>query len=177
MHSNAVNVEATTVDFKRLSDAVRATTSKYEKGIQSGVAGLQIDLVHGSARFTGANTLAVANGVHVPWQQLKEYDSPSHLDELLQGGGRAQEYYIEAQHIFIATGSSANTIPEAEDPQGLVDTSWEFFEWDSLPSEVAVVGSGYIAVELAGILNALGCATHLLVRGDRLLKNFDKETV
>ena len=34
----------------------------------------------------------------------------------------------------------------------------------ALPSRVAVVGAGYIAVELAGVLNALGSETHLFVR-------------
>ena len=32
----------------------------------------------------------------------------------------------------------------------------DFFEFEALPKKVAVVGSGYIAVELAGILNLLG---------------------
>lgn len=39
-----------------------------------------------------------------------------------------------------------------------------FFEIDRLPKRVAVIGAGYIAVELAGILNALGVDTHLFVR-------------
>lgn len=39
-----------------------------------------------------------------------------------------------------------------------------------------MVGAGYIAVELAGILNSLGCETHLLIRRDHVLRNFD-ETV
>ena len=37
-----------------------------------------------------------------------------------------------------------------------------------------VVGAGYIAVELAGILNALGCETHNLIRKDHVLRNFDE---
>ena len=45
-------------------------------------------------------------------------------------------------------------------------TSDDFFALDRVPASVAVVGAGYIAVELAGILNALGAATTLFIRGD-----------
>jgi glutathione reductase (NADPH) len=38
---------------------------------------------------------------------------------------------------------------------------------------VAVVGAGYIAVELAGIFNALGSETHLIYRHDKVLRTFD----
>ncbi len=38
---------------------------------------------------------------------------------------------------------------------------------------MAVVGAGYIAVEIAGVLNALGTETHLLVRHDKPLRSFD----
>jgi len=48
-----------------------------------------------------------------------------------------------------------------------------FFDLTSLPKKAAVVGSGYIAVELAGILNALGSEVHLFVRGPTLLAKFD----
>ncbi|MGV2851437.1 FAD-dependent oxidoreductase, partial [Serratia odorifera] len=61
---------------------------------------------------------------------------------------------ITADHILIATGGrpSHPDIPGAEygiDSDG-------FFELDALPKRVAVVGAGYIAVEIAGVLNALG---------------------
>ena len=69
---------------------------------------------------------------------------------------------ITADHILIATGGrpSHPAIPGAEygiDSDG-------FFELDAMPKRVAVVGAGYIAVEIAGVLNALGAETHLFVR-------------
>ncbi|WON77161.1 glutathione-disulfide reductase [Serratia sp. UGAL515B_01] len=78
---------------------------------------------------------------------------------------------ITADHILIATGGrpSHPSIPGAEygiDSDG-------FFEWDTLPKRVAVVGAGYIAVEIAGVLNALGAETHLFVRKHTPLRSFD----
>lgn len=40
--------------------------------------------------------------------------------------------------------------------------------------KTVVIGSGYIAVELAGILNALGSDVTLVVRYDRVLRSFDR---
>lgn len=76
-----------------------------------------------------------------------------------------------ADHILIATGGRPvhPSIPGAE--YGL--DSDGFFELDALPRRTAVVGAGYIAVELAGVLNALGSETHLFVRQHAPLRNFD----
>jgi len=49
----------------------------------------------------------------------------------------------------------------------------DFFDLTEQPKRVAVVGAGYIAVELAGIFNALGTETHLIIRYDKVLRTFD----
>ncbi|MBF0779569.1 MULTISPECIES: glutathione-disulfide reductase [unclassified Granulicatella] len=76
-----------------------------------------------------------------------------------------------APHILIATGSSPKVpnIPGAE----FGETSNEFFEWTSLPKSVAIVGAGYIAVELAGVLNSFGVHVHLIIRSNMPLRQFD----
>lgn len=83
--------------------------------------------------------------------------------------------YYTAPHILIATGGHAlyPDIPGAH--YGI--TSDGFFELDEVPKRTAVVGAGYIAVEVAGILHALGSKTHLFVRGERPLRTFDKEII
>jgi glutathione reductase (NADPH) len=48
-----------------------------------------------------------------------------------------------------------------------------FFLLEEMPSSALVVGAGYIAVEMAGILHALGCKTELAVRGEKPLRAFD----
>jgi glutathione reductase (NADPH) len=80
---------------------------------------------------------------------------------------------IRAEHILIATGSRADlpSIPGAEHG---VDSDG-FFAWQQRPQHVTVVGAGYIAVELAGVLRALGSQVCLLLRGERLLKNFERD--
>ena len=82
---------------------------------------------------------------------------------------------IRAKHIVIATGArpSIPTIPGAE----LGGSSDDVFAWEQLPESVAILGAGYIAVELAGVLHALGVKTDLFVRRDRPLRTFDSYIV
>lgn len=77
-----------------------------------------------------------------------------------------------ADHILIATGGRPwwPDIPGAE--HGI--DSDGFFELREQPKRVAVVGAGYIAVELAGVLHALGSKTHLVVRKHAPLRSFDQ---
>ena len=78
---------------------------------------------------------------------------------------------LTAEHIVIATGGrpSVPDIPGAE----LGIDSDGFFALRSMPARVAVVGAGYIAVEIAGVMNALGADTHLFVRKEGPLRTFD----
>ena len=82
---------------------------------------------------------------------------------------------IRAKHIVIATGArpSIPNIPGAE----LGGSSDDVFAWEQLPESVAILGAGYIAVELAGVLHALGVKTDLFVRRDRPLRSFDSYIV
>jgi glutathione reductase (NADPH) len=80
------------------------------------------------------------------------------------------EYYY-ADRVVVATGGQpiVPDIPGAE----LGITSDGFFELEERPRRVLVAGSGYIAVELAGVFNGLGSETQLVVRKDGIIRSFD----
>lgn len=52
-------------------------------------------------------------------------------------------------------------------------TSDGFFDLTTQPKKAALVGAGYISVEMAGMFHALGTETHLFIRHDRFLRTFD----
>ena len=79
---------------------------------------------------------------------------------------------LGAERVLIATGG-APTVPALPGAE-LGITSDGFFELDRCPRRVVVVGSGYIAVELGGMLHALGAEVTILVRKARLLRLFDE---
>ncbi len=106
--------------------------------------------------------------------------------ELLRGWGRfsgptslvvtaadGSEQELHAKRILIAVGGRPHRpeIPGAE----LAWLSDGLFELERFPERVVVVGAGFIACEFAGILNGLGVQVTQLVRGDHLLRGFDRE--
>jgi glutathione reductase (NADPH) len=78
---------------------------------------------------------------------------------------------LTARHIVIATGGTP-TLPKLPGVEHGI-TSDGFFELERRPKRVAVVGSGYVACELAGAFHALGTQVEMFVRKDRLLTSFD----
>jgi glutathione reductase (NADPH) len=78
----------------------------------------------------------------------------------------------QAQHIIIATGSEPD-IPAMHGMKHTIDSDG-FFSLTTQPQKVAIIGSGYIGIELCGILNSLGSETHLLMRGPLPLSRFDQ---
>ncbi len=78
---------------------------------------------------------------------------------------------ITADHIVIATGSQPIVPPLPGADLGI--TSDGFFELTDLPKKVAVIGGGYIGVELSGVLNALGSDVSVFALENRVLETFD----
>lgn len=130
--------------FKNKRDAyIKRLNGIYTKNLDND----KVEHIHGRAHLTGKNTAEVV------------------LDD-----GSTQ--VIKAKKILLATGGRPihpKGIPGAEygtDSDG-------FFEIEKQPKKVALVGAGYIAVEFAGMFNALGTETHLFIRHDTFLRNFD----
>lgn len=78
-----------------------------------------------------------------------------------------------AKNVLIAVGGYP-TFPEGDGIREHSISSDGFFELEDLPSKAVVVGAGYIAVELAGVLNSLGTDTSLVVRKESALREFDE---
>lgn len=78
---------------------------------------------------------------------------------------------MTAPHIVIATGGLP-TVPDLPGAE-LGITSDGFFALEQRPRRVAIVGSGYIATELAGAFHELGSEVELFIRKDHLLTHFD----
>lgn len=106
------------------------------------------------------------------------YLSDSNIDELVGFASFVDEHtvdvdgkHITAEHIVIAPGTMP-TIPDMPGAEYGISSDG-FFELSECPKKVAVIGSGYIAVELAGVLNALGSDVCMYLRKEHLLRSFD----
>lgn len=85
---------------------------------------------------------------------------------------KGEKLIFKADKVLIATGGAPIIPPDVEGSE-LGITSDGFFELEYQPKSVAIVGAGYIGVELSGVFQSLGTETHLIIRGDTVLRAFD----
>ncbi|MGF1508261.1 MAG: glutathione-disulfide reductase [Myxococcota bacterium] len=78
---------------------------------------------------------------------------------------------IRGRHVLIATGTRPRILDVPGKEYGI--TSDGFFELEAQPKRVAVIGAGYIAVELAGVFQSLGSDVTMLTRDEHPLRRFD----
>lgn len=130
--------------FKKKRDAyIERLNGIYERNLKND----KVEYVHGWARLLSKNEVEVT------------------LDD-------GTKETVRAKKILIAVGGNP-TIMENVPGAELGVNSDGFFDIDTLPKKVALVGAGYIAVEFAGMFNALGVETHLFIRHDTFLRTFD----
>jgi len=139
-----------TFDWKTLKEKRDAYIQRLNGIYFNGLKGAGVEILQGWGSFVDAHTVSVAkeDGTTVP---------------------------VTAKHILIAVGGKP-MLPTNTPGIEHVISSDGFFSLAEQPESVAVVGAGYIAVELAGVLNALGTKpTHLIVRKQKALRSFDPE--
>ncbi|MBL8658667.1 MAG: glutathione-disulfide reductase [Rhodospirillales bacterium] len=101
--------------------------------------------------------------------------------ELIDGTGRVADAHtveidgrsVTAERILVATGSW----PAMPDIPGIehVMSSNEALDLTELPNRLVIVGGGYIAVEFAGIYNAVGVEVTQVIRAANILRGFDED--
>ena len=140
------DVEVKKFDFAKLVESRQAYISRIHTSYDNVLAKNNVDVIRGFAKFVNKNTLEVT----------------------FDDGSTEQ---VTADHILIATGGRPS-IPAIKGAEYGIDSNG-VFALTELLKRTAVVGAGYIAVELAGVLNSLGVETHLFVRKHAPLRNFD----
>ena len=81
--------------------------------------------------------------------------------------------HITAERILMAVGGWPST-PEIPGIEYVISSN-EALDLRERPDRILVVGSGYIAVEFAGIFNSFGSRVDLVFRADQVLRGFDKD--
>ena len=140
------DVEVKKFDYAKLVESRQAYIGRIHTSYNNVLAKNNVDVLNGFARFKDTKTIEVSYA-----------DGSTEL--------------VTADHILIATGGRPS-IPAVKGAEYGIDSNG-VFALNELPKRVAVVGAGYIAVELAGVLNSLGSETHLFVRQHAPLRNQD----
>ncbi|KAI0059062.1 glutathione reductase [Artomyces pyxidatus] len=155
--------------------------------IRQAADGYHFDLPKDSAKFTW-NTfkpqrdayIRVLNGIYdsnITKEKVAYHEGHAKLTsptsvKITKSDG--SDYTIHGKHIVIATGGRPTKPSDDEIPGASLGIDSDgFFALEEQPKRVAVAGAGYIATELAGVLHTLGSETHIVIRGDSVLRTFD----
>ncbi|KAK4189863.1 hypothetical protein QBC35DRAFT_429754 [Podospora australis] len=130
--------------FKQKRDAyIKRLNGIYERNLNND----KVEYIHGWAKLLSKNSVEVT------------------LDD-------GSKEVVNAKKILVAVGGNPTIPPEIPGSEYGINSDG-FFDIETLPKKVALVGAGYIAVEFAGMFNALGVETHLFIRYDTFLRHFD----
>ena len=91
--------------------------------------------------------------------------------EVLVKNESSKERKISAKKIMIAVGGKSS-FPKFDGNLNMINSD-EALDLKELPKSILIYGSGYIAVEFAGIFNGFGVETNLVFRSDFVLRGFD----
>lgn len=97
--------------------------------------------------------------------------SPSRL--AVSGTDGLQE--LEGKHVIIATGSKSIALPGIEPDEDRIGTSTEALSYEEVPDHLAVIGAGYIGLELGSVWRRLGSKVTVFEYLDRILPGMDAE--
>ncbi len=132
-------------DWSKLAARRQAYIERIHQSYEKVLKSNKVDIIRGRARFSGPRQIVVST--------------------------QEEELNLSAPHILIATGGHPD-LPQIPGSEYGIDSNG-FFALTQRPKSVAVVGAGYIAVELAGVLCSLGSKTDLFVRQESPLRRFD----
>ncbi|QPB41784.1 glutathione-disulfide reductase [Rodentibacter haemolyticus] len=141
------DVDVKKFDFERLVKSRQDYISRIHTSYNNVLGKNNIDVINGFGKFVDAHTI-----------------------EVTFTDGSTER--VTADHILIATGGRPFRPHSIKGQEYGIDSDG-FFALTEVPKRVAIVGAGYIAVELAGVLNSLGSDTHLVVRRHAPMRNQD----
>jgi dihydrolipoamide dehydrogenase len=126
-------------------------TGKLSGGVKTLLKGNKVEMMQGEAKFVGPKTLEVKTS---------------------EGVKR-----VEAEHVVIATGSRPVEIPGFPFAERRILDSTKALDLAEIPGHIAVIGGGYIGLEMGGVFNKLGSKVTVIEMADQILPGFDPDVV
>lgn len=138
-------LDAPRFDWATLKTRRDAEVARLEGIYRSNLGHAGVQILEGRATLLDRHTVALSNGQR-----------------------------CQAKHILIATGAQPAWGPDIPGHELAIDSNG-FFDLPALPRRVVVQGAGYIALELACVLQLLGAQVTVVIRGEQILRGFDDE--
>ena len=141
-------------DLGKAVDRSRQVVEHTVKGVEFLLKRNKVEVISGAGRLHSAHEVEVASA------------SPA-------GGPDGRS--VEADHVIVATGAHARSIPGVEIDGKVVITSREALELREVPESIAIVGGGPVGVEFAYLYRAYGGQVTIIEMLERLVPTEDEE--
>jgi len=96
-------------------------------------------------------------------------------NEIVIKDNQNKELLIKTEKTVIATGSTAVSLPGIEIDEKIIVSSTGALKFDKVPKKMAVVGGGYIGLEMGSVWSRLGSEVHVIEFLDHITPGMDKE--
>ena len=137
------------IDMEAMTSWKDSIVNKLTKGVESLLKGAGVEVINGWASFESSKQCVVDTG--------------------------KDTINIEAENVIIATGSSHIDLPFMPCDEEFILSSTGMLDLKELPKSVAIVGGGYIGLELGCALTKLGTEVTVIEGLDEVLSIMDKE--
>ena len=137
------------IDMEAMTSWKDSIVNKLTKGVESLLKGAGVEVINGWASFESSKQCMVNTG--------------------------KETVHIEAENVIIATGSSHIDLPFMPCDEEFILSSTGMLDLKELPKSVAIVGGGYIGLELGCALTKLGTEVTVIEGLDEVLSIMDKE--
>jgi dihydrolipoamide dehydrogenase len=154
-HSDTMGIELSgeaAMNMEKLQAWKQSVVNRLTGGVRTLLKGNKVDMAHGEAKFVGPKAL-----------------------EVTAADGTVTRY--EADHVVIATGSRPIEIPGFSFKDARVLDSTKGLALNHIPKSLAVIGGGYIGLELGGVYAKLGTKVTVIEAMDQILPGFDADVV
>lgn len=152
--SVGISVNGVNIDLAQTMSWKNGIVRKLSNGIGSLLQNAKVQLITGHARLRDGKSVVVTS--------TNEDDSPS--------------FVIKAQNIVIATGSEAIKLDQIPFSANVI-SSTEALSLQEVPVSMAVIGGGYIGLEIGTAYAKLGCKVTVIENQSRLLPHYDEDLV
>lgn len=149
LERHGIVASGVSLDLARMLRRKNQVVASLTQGVASLLRKNKIRRYLGHARFVSGSALTVENA------------------------NRAQR--VQAKHIIIATGSKASSLPGIDLDADRIGTSTEALSYSRVPNRLAVIGAGYIGLEMGSVWRRLGSKVVVLEYLDRILPGMDSE--
>lgn len=142
------------IDWKAMKSYRDKYISRISENVQKSMDETKLEYIYGNAHFVA----------EIP-EKYKRY----HSVQIACNDGETK--IVHGKHIVIATGGVPKPLGVPGDEYTI--NSDGFFLLEKQPKKMAMIGGGYIAVEIAGLMNEIGTDTTIFIRSQRILRSFD----